>query len=87
MRRTTAFGTVGGRPSLTPAAFFIASASRVRCEISRRSSWTYRETRRLILRGRHSMCLRKLRAAVGRSSSGGGLQLVARPAGPLAARR
>src|SRR5262249_59070539 len=39
MRRTTACGTVGGRPNLTPLAFFAASASLVRWPISRRSNW------------------------------------------------
>ena len=38
IRRTTACGNVGGRPSLTPCARFTASASFVRCEISRRSN-------------------------------------------------
>jgi hypothetical protein len=38
MRRTTDCETVGGRPSLTPLAFFTASASFVRWPISRRSN-------------------------------------------------
>ena len=38
IRRTTALGTVGGRPRRTPLAFFAASASRVRCPISLRES-------------------------------------------------
>src|SRR5262249_16870312 len=38
MRRTTDWGTFGGRPSLTPAAFLAASAFLVRWPISRRSN-------------------------------------------------